>query len=67
MRLVLFQTTPQGPIAPGALTDRGVVSLAAATAAVAGRSLQETMTGRSDHFDGLRPALEREAAQGAAR
>jgi len=66
MKLVLFQANPQAAPTPGLLTDRGVVSIALATAAVAGRSPMETMRGIIDNFEDLRAALDAEAAGGAA-
>ena len=66
MRLALFQTSATGPVTPGLITGRGVVSIAAETAGVAGHSPQETMQGIINHYDELRPALEKAAAQGQA-
>jgi len=64
MKLVLFQTSERGEPTPGVLTDRGVVSIAGSVE----RSYtpQLTMQTLIDAFDRLRPALEREAAQGEA-
>jgi 2-keto-4-pentenoate hydratase/2-oxohepta-3-ene-1,7-dioic acid hydratase in catechol pathway len=64
MKLVLFQTSERAEPTPGVLTDRGVVSIAGSVE----RSYtpQLTMQTLIDAFDRLRPALEREAAQGEA-
>jgi 2-keto-4-pentenoate hydratase/2-oxohepta-3-ene-1,7-dioic acid hydratase in catechol pathway len=64
MKLVLFQTSERAEPTPGVLTDRGVVSIAGSVE----RSYapQLTMQSLIDAFDRLRPALEREAAQGEA-
>ena len=64
MKLVLFQTSERAEPTPGMLTDRGVVSIAGSVE----RSYtpQLTMQTLIDAFDRLRPALEREAAQGEA-
>ena len=57
MKLVLFQNRPRGEIAPGVLTDRGVVDIPVAVQ----RSYtpQLTMQGIIDDFERLRPALEK--------
>jgi 2-keto-4-pentenoate hydratase/2-oxohepta-3-ene-1,7-dioic acid hydratase in catechol pathway len=62
MKLVLFQTSEGDEPSPGLLTDRGAVSIAGAVQ----RSYtpQLTMQGVIDSFDRLRPALERQAAEG---
>jgi 2-keto-4-pentenoate hydratase/2-oxohepta-3-ene-1,7-dioic acid hydratase in catechol pathway len=64
MKLVLFQTSERDEPSPGLLTDRGVVGLAG----IVERSYtpQLTMQGLIESFDGLRPALERQAAEGGA-
>src|SRR5215471_15288054 len=64
MKLVLFQTSERDEPSPGLLTDRGVVGLAG----IVERSYtpQLTMQGLIESFDGLRPALERQAAEGEA-
>ena len=64
MKLVLFQGG-DGEAEPGLLTDRGVVSVAAAVRK--SHTPQLTMQGIIDDFDGLRPAFERLAKDGAAR
>ncbi len=63
MKLVQFQAE-SGPVTPGLLTDRGVVSIAGAVRA--GHTPQETMEFIIDDFNRLRPALERLASQGGA-
>src|ERR1700686_4273466 len=60
MRLVLFEC--DGTIAPGVLTDGGVVDVASAVPT--GHTPQLTMTGIIDHFADARPALERLASTG---
>src|SRR2546426_12174677 len=63
MKLVLFQTAG-AEIAPGVLTDRGVVSV---TGAVPSRHTpQATMEAIIDEFDTLRPDLQRLAASAKA-
>jgi 2-keto-4-pentenoate hydratase/2-oxohepta-3-ene-1,7-dioic acid hydratase in catechol pathway len=64
MRLVLFQNAGKPDIVPGLLTDQGVVSIAHAVPS--GSTPQLTMQGIIDHFDTLRPALERLAKDGTA-
>jgi len=64
MKLVLFQTSERGEPTPGVLTDRGVVSIAGSVER--SHTPQLTMQTLIDAFDRLRPALEREAAQGEA-
>ena len=64
MKLVLFQTSAGSGVLPGLLTDRGVVSIA--DVVPQGATPQLTMQGIIDHFDALRPALERAAKNGAA-
>jgi 2-keto-4-pentenoate hydratase/2-oxohepta-3-ene-1,7-dioic acid hydratase in catechol pathway len=64
VKLVLFQDAPRAEILPGVLTDRGVVDISQAVK----RSYtpQLAMQGIIDDFDRLRPALERQAQEGAA-
>ena len=64
MRLVLFER-PGQPALPGAITERGVVSIA--DVAPLAHTPQATMEALIEHFDGLRPALERKAREGEAR
>src|SRR5258708_27664274 len=64
MKLVMFQGSGAVAMRPGLLTDRGVVDIA--DAVPAGHTPQLTMQGIIDRFDALRPALERQAAAGAA-
>ena len=56
MKLVLFQTAG-AEIAPGVLTDRGVVSVAGAVPSR--HTPQATMEAIIDEFDTLRPDLQR--------
>ncbi len=65
MRLVLFETGERRDVAPGLLTERGVVSIASVVRP--GHTPQAMMQGLIDDFDALRPALERLAREGAAR
>lgn len=64
MRLVLFQNAGKPDVVPGLLTDQGVVSIAHAVPS--SYTPQLTMQGIIDHFDTLRPALERLAKDGTA-
>src|SRR5216683_919087 len=64
MKLVLFQTAVRDEPLPGLLTERGVVNIAGVVETLA--TPQLTMQGVIEAFDGLRPALERQAAQGEA-
>jgi 2-keto-4-pentenoate hydratase/2-oxohepta-3-ene-1,7-dioic acid hydratase in catechol pathway len=64
VKLVLFTTPNAAALAPGLLTDRGVVDISAAVPA--GHSPQLTMQGIIDGFDELRPRLEQLAANGPA-
>jgi 2-keto-4-pentenoate hydratase/2-oxohepta-3-ene-1,7-dioic acid hydratase in catechol pathway len=64
MKLVLFQLGGRGPVLPGLLTDRGVVSIAGAVPV--GATPQATMAGIIDDFERLRPALARVASEGPA-
>jgi 2-keto-4-pentenoate hydratase/2-oxohepta-3-ene-1,7-dioic acid hydratase in catechol pathway len=64
MKLVLFQTSEQDEPVPGLLTERGVVNIAGVIENLP--TPQLTMQGVIEAFDRLRPALERQAAQGEA-
>ena len=64
VKLVLFQNPQGGDIAPGVLTDRGVVDISVAVKL--SYTPQLTMQGIIDDFDRLRPALERLARDEAA-
>jgi 2-keto-4-pentenoate hydratase/2-oxohepta-3-ene-1,7-dioic acid hydratase in catechol pathway len=64
MKLVMFEASGQSEMAPGLLTDRGVVSLAGIVER--GYTPQLTMQNLIDGFDRLRPRLEQLAAQGEA-
>jgi 2-keto-4-pentenoate hydratase/2-oxohepta-3-ene-1,7-dioic acid hydratase in catechol pathway len=65
MRLVLFEGPGAGRgIRPGVWTEAGVVDIAPATAALTAHSPQQLMEQIIDHFDALRPAVERMAADG---
>ena len=64
MKLVLFQSAANGEVAPGLMTDRGVVDISGAVKK--GHTPQLTMQGIIDDFDGLKPALEKLAAEGKA-
>jgi 2-keto-4-pentenoate hydratase/2-oxohepta-3-ene-1,7-dioic acid hydratase in catechol pathway len=64
MKLVLFQRDRADAVLPGVLTDAGVVAID--DVVPAGHSPQLTMQGIIDHFDRLRPALERRVAAGPA-
>jgi 2-keto-4-pentenoate hydratase/2-oxohepta-3-ene-1,7-dioic acid hydratase in catechol pathway len=64
MKLVLFQTAEQVEPIPGLLTERGVVSITGIVES--SYTPQLTMHRLIDAFDRLRPALERQAAEGAA-
>jgi 2-keto-4-pentenoate hydratase/2-oxohepta-3-ene-1,7-dioic acid hydratase in catechol pathway len=61
---VLFDTPGQPP-SPGLLTDRGVVNIA--DVAPLAHTPQATMEALIDHYDELRPALERTAREGQAQ
>jgi 2-keto-4-pentenoate hydratase/2-oxohepta-3-ene-1,7-dioic acid hydratase in catechol pathway len=65
MKLVLFQFAADADPVPGILTDRGVVN--ATPALRPSYTPQMTMQIIIDHFDRLRPALERLAAESDAR
>jgi 2-keto-4-pentenoate hydratase/2-oxohepta-3-ene-1,7-dioic acid hydratase in catechol pathway len=64
MKLVLFQTSGSSEPSPGLLTDRGVVDIGGLVERC--YTPQLTMQGLIDSFDRLRPALERQAAEGEA-
>ena len=64
MKLVLFQSAANGEVLPGLMTDRGVVDISGAVKK--GHTPQLTMQGIIDDFDGLKPALEKLAAEGKA-
>ncbi len=64
VKLVLFQSAPDGEIAPGLITGRGVVDISGAVRK--GHTPQLTMQGIIDDFDRLKPALEKLAAEGKA-
>ena len=64
MKLVLFAAA-DGDVRPGVLTPEGVIDAAAVVPR--GHTPQLTMQGIIDSFDGLRPRLERLAAEGAPR
>src|SRR5439155_23017469 len=57
VKLVLFELPGRGDVWPGVLTDQGEVNVADAVRV--GHSPQLTMQGIIDHFDRLRPELER--------
>jgi 2-keto-4-pentenoate hydratase/2-oxohepta-3-ene-1,7-dioic acid hydratase in catechol pathway len=64
MRLVLFEKGGAGGPEPGILTDRGVVGIEGL--APPGHTPQQTMERIINGFEGLRPTLERRAAEGEA-
>ena len=64
MKLVLFEGAGQSEPVPGLMTERGIVSIAAAVERQ--YTPQLTMQWIIDHFDRLRPALEKLAAEGEA-
>jgi 2-keto-4-pentenoate hydratase/2-oxohepta-3-ene-1,7-dioic acid hydratase in catechol pathway len=64
MKLVMFEASGQSEMAPGLLTERGVVSLAGTVER--GYTPQLTMQNLIDGFDRLRPRLEQLTAQGEA-
>ena len=64
MKLVLFQTSGSDVPVPGLLTERGIVDISGLVEA--SYTPQLTMQGLIDSFDRLRPALERQAAEGEA-
>ena len=64
MKLVLFQSAPNGEIVPGLMTERGVVDISGAVKK--SYTPQLTMQGIIDDFDRLKPALEKLAAEGKA-
>jgi 2-keto-4-pentenoate hydratase/2-oxohepta-3-ene-1,7-dioic acid hydratase in catechol pathway len=64
VKLVLFQSGANAEVLPGLLTGRGVVDISGAVKK--GHTPQLTMQGIIDGFDGLKPALEKLAAEGQA-
>ena len=63
MKLGLFEGPGSGRgIRPGVVTDEEIVDVSSATAHLAAHSPQQLMTTIIDHFDELRPAFERLAA-----
>ena len=64
VKLVLFQSAPNGESAPGVMTERGIVDISGAVKK--GHTPQLTMQGIIDDFDRLRPALEKLAGDGKA-
>ena len=66
MKLVLFRISEPDGLAPGLLTDRGVVSIADAVSKVAGPTPQDTMEGIIENFESLRPTLDDMAASADA-
>ena len=64
MKLVLFQTSERAEPVPGLLTDRGVVDISRTVER--SHTPQLTMERLIDSFERLRPALERQAAEGEA-
>ena len=64
LKLVLFQTSPDGDALPGLLTDRGVADITAAVPR--NYTPQLVMQGIIDDFDKWRPALEKLAREGTA-
>jgi len=64
VKLVLFKTAASTELAPGLLTDRGVVDISGAVKK--SFTPQLTMQGIIDNFDALRPALLRLANEGKA-
>ena len=64
LKLVLFQTSPDGDVLPGLLTDRGVADITAAVPR--NYTPQLVMQGIIDDFDKWRPALEKLAREGTA-
>ena len=64
MKLVLFKTAANAELAPGVLTDRGVVDISSAVKV--SYTPQLTMQGIINDFEALRPALQRLADTGKA-
>jgi 2-keto-4-pentenoate hydratase/2-oxohepta-3-ene-1,7-dioic acid hydratase in catechol pathway len=64
VKLVLFQTAGNAEVAPGLMTDRGIVDISGAVKK--GTTPQLTMQGIIDDFDRLRSALEQLAKNGPA-
>jgi 2-keto-4-pentenoate hydratase/2-oxohepta-3-ene-1,7-dioic acid hydratase in catechol pathway len=65
MKLVQFRVTPNAPLTPGLLTDRGVVDISGLVRT--GYTPQLTMQHIIDDFDKLRPTLEKAARDAPAR
>ena len=66
MKLVLFQNAGDDRIAPGVLTDDGVVDISDVVAEIAGPGPQQTMEAIIDNFETLRSDLDGLAAGGSA-
>jgi 2-keto-4-pentenoate hydratase/2-oxohepta-3-ene-1,7-dioic acid hydratase in catechol pathway len=66
MKLCLFQTGAKAPVQPGLITERGVVSILPAAKKLAAGTPTETMIGIIDHYDELKPALEKLARSAKA-
>ena len=65
MKLVLFQETVSAEVKPGVLASQGgVVPIAQDVLHLSGESPQRLMQGIIDHFEELRPALERRLRDG---
>lgn len=64
MKFVLFREKSESELAPGLLTDRGVVPIGDLVRK--GHGPQQTMQNLIDDFDELRPELERGASSGPA-
>jgi 2-keto-4-pentenoate hydratase/2-oxohepta-3-ene-1,7-dioic acid hydratase in catechol pathway len=64
MRLALFEPSPSAGYKPGVVTDEGIVDVSVATADLKADTPQQLIAGIIDHFDALRPELERLAASG---
>lgn len=66
MKFVLFQNAGDDRIAPGVLTDDGVVDISDVVAEIAGPGPQQTMEAIIDNFETLRSDLDGLAAGGSA-
>jgi 2-keto-4-pentenoate hydratase/2-oxohepta-3-ene-1,7-dioic acid hydratase in catechol pathway len=64
MKLVLYEHPVGSPLRPGLLRDEGVVDIAEATAHLLSHSPQQLMEQIIEHFEALRPQLERVATRG---
>ena len=64
MKLVLYENPAGAPVRPGVLREEGVVDVGEATAGLHSHSPQHLMEQIIDHFEALRPQLERLAAGG---